>query len=63
MADPTVARDPLAQGLRRLGTSNATAKFEETVKEVSEQVLYAGLRASTPPTEKQVLTAERVGRL
>jgi hypothetical protein len=54
MADPTVARDPLAQGARRLGTSNATAE----VKKVSEQVLYAGLRASTPPTEKQLLAAE-----
>jgi hypothetical protein len=37
--------------------------FEETVKEVSEQVLYAGLRASTPPTEKQVLAAERVAAI
>src|SRR5215210_798061 len=50
----------LLDRLRRLGTPNVTAEFGETVEEVSEQVLNAGLRASTPPTEKQVLAAERV---
>jgi len=46
--------------LKRLGTSNVTAEFGETFEEESEQVLNTDPGASTPPTEKQVLAAERV---